>query len=92
MNRCTTCHWPSDHKNPEDLAEFAESLRERIASTPVQSDGVTLSVTASFGVANRNGCGLTQSVHLLKAADDALYQAKKLGRNRVEVAPPPKPS
>ncbi|MFN0105335.1 MAG: diguanylate cyclase [Bryobacteraceae bacterium] len=71
---------------PEDLAGFAETLRERMAATPVDTGELRIAVTASFGVANRNGHQLSQANLLLKAADDALYQAKRLGRNRVAVA------
>ena len=74
-------------REPEELNEFAESLRERIASPPMESGDVRLSITASFGVANRNGCGPAHEHLLMKAADKALYQAKRDGRNRVVVAP-----
>jgi diguanylate cyclase (GGDEF)-like protein len=73
-------------RTPEELSEFAETLRNRIADLPVETDAVQLTVTASFGVANRNGNGLAHGNILLKAADDALYLAKKQGRNRVVVA------
>ena len=66
--------------NLEFAKEKAEVLRKKIASTV--TDGI--SVTASFGV-----CQLTESHNtfelLLKSADDALYKAKELGRDRVEI-------
>jgi diguanylate cyclase (GGDEF)-like protein len=43
----------------------------------------TLMITASFGVASTTSCGLDQNA-LLKAADAALYRAKRAGKNRVE--------
>ncbi len=64
----------------------AERLREDIAqviSIPYLSD--KLHVTVSIGVATCPQHG-QNSAELLKAADTALYQAKKNGRNRVEVA------
>lgn len=69
-----------------ELEHLAEFLRDRIASVRVPVAGEELGITASFGVAHRNGTRVTGGAALLKAADDALYQAKKLGRNRVVVA------
>jgi PleD family two-component response regulator len=43
---------------------------------------VKLSVTVSIGVAERNGKNLTDEA-VVKAADLALFRAKKKGRNRV---------
>jgi diguanylate cyclase (GGDEF)-like protein len=60
----------------------AERLRLRIADTPIQAPGGrSVQVTASFGV-TASIRGDTSSV-LLKRADQALYAAKREGRNRV---------
>lgn len=62
-------------------AHIAEKLRRLIAGHPFPEVG---QVTASFGVASlRDKAGIDE---LFKAADEALYQAKKQGRNRVEVS------
>lgn len=69
----------------EEAAALAETIRERIAGRPMAFAGGGLVVTASLGVAHRNGEGCGTAA-LLKAADDALYRAKKAGRNCVVVA------
>ncbi len=66
--------------------KFAEALRGEIAQFRHCFGNELLSMTASFGLATLNrGDGFDEST-LLKIADDALYRAKRNGRNRVEVA------
>jgi diguanylate cyclase (GGDEF)-like protein len=66
----------------EGAAQVAERLREAIATRRIGSaDGEPLSVTASFGVASARG--ETSLAELLAGADDALYRAKRAGKNRV---------
>lgn len=62
--------------------ERAERLRQAIAATPLWGDTRSVVITASFGVAStdRSGYELRQ---LMIDADDALYKAKREGRNRV---------
>jgi two-component system cell cycle response regulator len=62
----------------------AERLRQCVAADPVTIPGGPISVTVSLGVAQAT-CGLRQAEQLLHAVDQALYSAKKAGRNRVEV-------
>lgn len=64
---------------------LAQKARRAIAEAPLEWDGTPHSVTASFGVATYPDMG-TSAQELLTAADAALYRAKRLGRNRVEVA------
>jgi diguanylate cyclase (GGDEF)-like protein len=61
-------------------------LREFVASKPVVIDdkGTALNVTASFGVATIDQPADMNLDDLVKAADEALYQAKENGRNCVE--------
>lgn len=70
------------------LRAKAEKLRAELQARPiVTEDGVSLTVTCSFGVAEvlpGDGAWL----RLFQAADAALYAAKGGGRNRVEVAEP----
>ena len=70
----------------EEAAAAAERIRENIAATRVDVDGQQLSVTASLGVSCFPGTGIFNLNDLLKAADQALYQAKESGRNRVVTA------
>ena len=75
-----------------DQAEAtAEKLRRIIADTPFVFDNVSIAVTLSMGVAHLeeyyqlSGEDLDQlnTFGFIKIADDRLYKAKNLGRNRV---------
>ena len=62
----------------------AERLRRRIATEPfpIQQGARTLDVTISIGIASLNSSEDTPA-QMLKRADQALYRAKRDGRNRV---------
>ncbi len=66
---------------------FAERVREDIAGMPIELDTGELRVTLSIGLASFPEDG-TEPVALLARADQALYDAKRGGRNRVCVARP----
>jgi len=72
----------------ETAMKRAEKLRKNINISSIEYRGeIITDVTASIGVATWPLHG--EDPHAcLKAADIALYQAKELGRNRVEVAKP----
>jgi two-component system, cell cycle response regulator len=61
----------------------AERLRRRIASEPfpIQQGARAIEVTISIGIAGLSGADTAASV--IKRADQALYRAKRDGRNRV---------
>ena len=69
----------------EESAAFARRVRERIEKASLAVNHETLHCTVSCGVACGNGD--TSINEILRAADRALYAAKALGRNRVEIAP-----
>lgn len=77
---------------PETEAEAAmqraETIRSAVEGMRVRHLGTELpKVTVSIGVAAFPGDGTTPE-ELLRVADDALYRAKRSGRNRVERAEP----
>ncbi|MBB3810063.1 GGDEF domain-containing protein [Pseudochelatococcus contaminans] len=68
-----------------EALQNAERLREKLASHQlVISDGQTINITASIGVAEYDGH--PDYVQLIDAADQALYSAKRSGRNRTVIA------
>lgn len=75
------------HTDAAAAAAWAERVRERLAAAAVVWQGAELAVTASFGLAAAPEHGLT-AVELVERADTALYEAKRLGRNRTAVASP----
>ena len=66
----------------EGAAQVAERIRVALAEREITSvDAAPLHVTASFGVA---ASGATTTVQqLVEAADEALYRAKRAGKDRV---------
>jgi len=70
---------------PEDVWVTIERLRETVAANCFRIGTVELAVTVSAGIATY--CPTDASFNdILRRADHALYQAKSLGRNRVELA------
>jgi len=70
-----------------DLASakvFAERLCRTISASPLERDGKSLFFTVSIGVTVLRR-GDSEAEGVLSRADQALYRAKELGRNRVEV-------
>lgn len=65
----------------EDALRVAERVRTAIQATPIVVEGHTIGATASIGVATGEA-GRTLDEVIAKA-DEALYQAKSLGRNQV---------
>lgn len=72
-----------DQVQGADIA--AERYRHRIDSMPIEAGSHQIPVTVSLGVGIGRNADELDSERLLKLADDALYKAKKAGRNRIEV-------
>lgn len=67
----------------DSAVTFAERVRQRVEENTFSFEGGTLKRTASFGVASWPHPRVTGREEMLKRADDALYVAKEMGRNRV---------
>jgi two-component system, cell cycle response regulator len=67
-----------------DVQKVAERLRAAVDDLDIQAEGRRVPVSCSIGAAHAHPGTLTTD-QLLKAADDALYTAKRQGRNRVEL-------
>ena len=69
----------------DEAVMACERLRRAIAAVTVTNDAGTAigPVTASFGAATRRGPSPFDRQELIRAADDAMYAAKRAGRDRV---------
>ena len=68
-------------------ANVADRLRRLVSENPFHTgEAEDIAVTVSIGIACRQGDDDTPD-ELLARADEALYEAKRNGRDRVEVQP-----
>ena len=64
---------------------LAERVRQIVARTPFEHDGIIIPITISIGVAAIPEVDVETSEQLISVADAALYKAKHGGRNRTEM-------
>jgi diguanylate cyclase (GGDEF)-like protein len=71
-----------EHTDEAGARNLAERIRRELEGTMFQTELGPLSVTASIGVATFPVAGADYA-QLFKATDEALYVAKRSGRNQV---------
>jgi diguanylate cyclase len=73
--------------HPDDALRFADRLREIVAAFRFEYRGIRVAVRLSAGLASIREAGTTEGddkgLRLLALADEALYEAKRSGRNLV---------
>ena len=72
----------------EEAFLIMERLRKTVASTPFLFEGKAVRLTVSVGLASNEGEETITLDAILSRADEALYRAKTLGRNRTGVSRP----
>jgi diguanylate cyclase (GGDEF)-like protein len=70
----------------DEAARRAEAIRAAVAARPLELGESHVTLTVSIGVAVLDGKRIPSVERWLAAADGALYEAKRGGRNRVAVA------
>jgi diguanylate cyclase (GGDEF)-like protein len=67
----------------QGATSLAERMREQLEAEPVVVHDAAVTITGSFGVVTAVDPSQTTPEALVHTADDALYAAKRAGRNRV---------
>lgn len=70
----------------ESVLSCCERIRAGIESHRFEFQGQTIPCTLSMGICVRQGMNIPNLEMLIQTADEALLNAKKNGRNRIEVA------
>lgn len=70
------------NENKDGLIKLAERLRAAMESSPVNFDGQEIQFRISLGITFVQGATAHDSEQILQIADEALYDAKKKGRNQ----------
>ena len=69
--------------NLEESYTIAERIRRAVETTPFKIGNIRLSLTISLGISNFPSHGARSKEEMVEMADQALYDAKRGGRNRV---------
>ena len=67
--------------NKENAIKAAERIRENICKEPVAYEDIEIPVSASIGIAY--AAPVNELTEAIRLADEALYEAKETGRNKV---------
>jgi two-component system, cell cycle response regulator len=76
------------HADAGEASRLGESIRRHFMDNPYREEGVDIQLTVSIGVADYRqeaSYGISALEDMISRADQALYQAKHKGRNRVEI-------
>lgn len=74
-------------ESAEQAERVAERARVRITESPIVTGAGPVTLTATLGVCFMPSGGAAEVKHLIDAADVAMYDAKRAGRNGLCVAP-----
>lgn len=69
----------------DDVRGIGERIRRAVAETTVEDGAIRIGVTVSLGGASYRDSATSPDA-LVSIADDALYEAKEAGRDRLIVA------
>jgi len=72
-----------------DAQVLSDRIRASVEAHPFAFGGTPIPVTISVGVSRAPGLGIATAIDMVARADEALYAAKRGGRNRVCVAQAP---
>jgi predicted signal transduction protein with EAL and GGDEF domain len=67
--------------------KLLERIQSVIRTTRIRCDAAEFCVTMSMGLASYRGKQVPDEGQLLEAADQAMYRAKRAGKDRIEAAP-----
>ena len=67
-----------------DAISFAEKIRTLVESTRIETQAGPIAITVSIGVASAPHQSISSAKELIVHADEALYRAKRGGRNQVQ--------